>query len=215
MVLGRLTVNRVSPSRSLSGFTLIEMMVVICVISIVSYFAVPGIKKAYEDHSYRGNAKMVDAIYNSLRSYYLIESEFPPDTDSRGKIPPEAIWCLPKDYYEQNLKTSEYQFVNKIEDKQLVQTEEGSNLEDVEIQFDVDNWFRYESNNSFFLNLRQNGDANNSNWKNYLRDTYPYAPIIVDRGIGLGYPEVTERFENEVPVFINNEVPKVYRNRYY
>jgi prepilin-type N-terminal cleavage/methylation domain-containing protein len=64
-----------------SGFTLIEIVVTLCIVTILTAIAVPGFKKATED--FRLNATLEDTldIMKACRNYYLIFNEFPPDAN--------------------------------------------------------------------------------------------------------------------------------------
>jgi prepilin-type N-terminal cleavage/methylation domain-containing protein len=65
------------PNRN--GFTLVEIVVSLCIVAILAAIAVPGFKKATED--FRLNATLEDTldILKACRAYYLIFNEFPPD----------------------------------------------------------------------------------------------------------------------------------------
>jgi prepilin-type N-terminal cleavage/methylation domain-containing protein len=64
---------------SRSGFTLIEIVVTLCIVTILTAIAVPGFRKATED--FRLNATLEDTldILKAFRAYYLIFNEWPPD----------------------------------------------------------------------------------------------------------------------------------------
>jgi prepilin-type N-terminal cleavage/methylation domain-containing protein len=64
---------------SRSGFTLIEIVVTLCIVAILTAIAIPGFKKATED--FRVNTTLEDtlAILKTCRAYYLIFNEFPGD----------------------------------------------------------------------------------------------------------------------------------------
>ncbi|MDR0647630.1 MAG: prepilin-type N-terminal cleavage/methylation domain-containing protein, partial [Puniceicoccales bacterium] len=69
---------------SRNGFTLIEIVVALCIVAILAAIAIPGFRKATED--FRLNATLEDTvdILKSFRAYYLIFNEFPPDTGNSG-----------------------------------------------------------------------------------------------------------------------------------
>ena len=60
-----------------TGFTLIEMMVVIGVIAIVVSWAVPGIKKVYGDFRIMQTYDYIDTVLSAQRAFYLIFNEKP------------------------------------------------------------------------------------------------------------------------------------------
>jgi prepilin-type N-terminal cleavage/methylation domain-containing protein len=64
------------------GFTLIEIIVALCIVAILTAIAVPGFRKVTED--YRLNSTVEDTldILKACRNYYLIFNEFPPDAGS-------------------------------------------------------------------------------------------------------------------------------------
>ena len=68
--LGHWATNKI-----LSGFTLIEMMVVIGIIAILGAVIVPGFKKIYSDFRMMETYNMLDSILSSMRSFYLIRNE--------------------------------------------------------------------------------------------------------------------------------------------
>jgi prepilin-type N-terminal cleavage/methylation domain-containing protein len=67
------------PSASRNGFTLIEVVVTLCIVAILTAIAIPGFKKATED--FRLNATLEDTvdIMKACRAYYLIFNEWPAD----------------------------------------------------------------------------------------------------------------------------------------
>lgn len=82
------------------GFTLIEMLVVIGMITIVTAIALPSLKGIFEDFKFNQTIQEVDTIISSYRSYYLIMNEFPGDTTEAGYFPnTKADWCLPRNFY--------------------------------------------------------------------------------------------------------------------
>jgi prepilin-type N-terminal cleavage/methylation domain-containing protein len=67
------------PSVGRNGFTLVEIIVALCIVAILAAIAVPGFKKATED--FRVNSTVEDTldILKACRAYYLIFNEFSPD----------------------------------------------------------------------------------------------------------------------------------------
>ncbi|MDR2769032.1 MAG: prepilin-type N-terminal cleavage/methylation domain-containing protein [Puniceicoccales bacterium] len=68
------------------GFTLVEIMVALCIVTILSTIAIPGFKKATEDFRLNEFACNFDSLIKSFRSYYLIFNEWPADV-SNNVIP--------------------------------------------------------------------------------------------------------------------------------
>ncbi|MDR0392869.1 MAG: type II secretion system GspH family protein, partial [Puniceicoccales bacterium] len=66
---------------SRKGFTLIEVVVTLCIVAILTAIAIPGFKKTTED--FRLNSTLEDTldILKACRAYYLIFNEFPPDAN--------------------------------------------------------------------------------------------------------------------------------------
>jgi prepilin-type N-terminal cleavage/methylation domain-containing protein len=84
-----------SPSVIRNGFTLIEVVVTLCIVAILSAIAIPGFRKATED--FRLNATLEDTvdILKSFRAYYLIFNEFPPDSSVMGAVPGRLLPFVP------------------------------------------------------------------------------------------------------------------------
>jgi prepilin-type N-terminal cleavage/methylation domain-containing protein len=78
------TSEYLSASVSRNGFTLVEIIVALCIVAILTAIAVPGFRKATED--FRLNATLEDTvdILKAFRAYYLIFNEFPPDASNSG-----------------------------------------------------------------------------------------------------------------------------------
>ena len=71
--------NKFCGSRGAVGFTLFEIMVALCVVAILSAFAIPGFKKISDDMKINQTVNDTLALIKSMRSYYLIFNEFCPD----------------------------------------------------------------------------------------------------------------------------------------
>jgi prepilin-type N-terminal cleavage/methylation domain-containing protein len=69
------------PFANRNGFTLIEVVVTLCIVGILTAIAIPGFRKATED--FRLNSTLEDTlgIMKACRTYYLIFNEFPPNAD--------------------------------------------------------------------------------------------------------------------------------------
>jgi prepilin-type N-terminal cleavage/methylation domain-containing protein len=83
------------PSVSRNGFTLIEIVVALCIVAILSAIAIPGFKKATED--FRLNSTLEDTldIMKACRAYYLIFNEWPADTNC-DDIPDRLLPFVPR-----------------------------------------------------------------------------------------------------------------------
>lgn len=60
--------NRTSRFRSLAGFTMIELMIVVVVISLATSMAAPGLQTAYERMKYRAAVRNVTSTLRLARS---------------------------------------------------------------------------------------------------------------------------------------------------
>jgi prepilin-type N-terminal cleavage/methylation domain-containing protein len=85
---------------SRSGFTLIEIVVTLCIVAILTAIAIPGFKKATED--FRLNSTLEDTldILKACRSYYLIFNEFPPNV--WDDIPDKLLPFVPRHLIDPN-----------------------------------------------------------------------------------------------------------------
>jgi prepilin-type N-terminal cleavage/methylation domain-containing protein len=82
-----------STSVNRNGFTLIEIVVTLCIVAILSAIAIPGFRKVTED--FRLNATLEDTvdILKACRAYYLIFNEFP--LDKHAGIPDKLCPFVP------------------------------------------------------------------------------------------------------------------------
>jgi prepilin-type N-terminal cleavage/methylation domain-containing protein len=110
------------------GFTLIEIIVALCIVAILTAIAVPGFKKATED--YRLNSTVEDTldIFKAFRAYYLIFNEFPLD-ESNGTIPSRLRPFVPNRLI--NPATGKWNTVP---------------LGNKAYSYDIDNWMAHSSN---------------------------------------------------------------------
>jgi len=85
------------PRRSASGFTLIELMIVVSVIGIVAALVIP----AYANFIRNTRAAQAAADLYTVRAatylYYGDTAQWPPETMT-GEIPPELVSYLPGDF---------------------------------------------------------------------------------------------------------------------
>jgi prepilin-type N-terminal cleavage/methylation domain-containing protein len=87
---------------SRGGFTLIEIVVALCIVAILTAIAIPGFKKATEDFRLNEFACNFDSLIKSTRAYYLIFNEWPPDP-SRTNVPSGNIrYFLPSHLHKGN-----------------------------------------------------------------------------------------------------------------
>ena len=84
------------------GFTLMELMVVIAIISICGYVISPHIKKFYEDFMIKQTVNEFVDIMNACRSHYLIFNEFPNDGGG-GEIPKNLSFFVPSNFFNKTL----------------------------------------------------------------------------------------------------------------
>lgn len=145
------------------GFTLIEMMVVIGIIAIITLWAVPGIRKAYEDFKFRQTFDELNTFVSSFRAFYLVQNEFPADSGN-NYIKTYYAWCLPSSYYTRTVQDSQYRL--------NVQPYKATS-------YDVDNWF-HNSDQSFFVSIYKHTTANG--WFPRLQEKYPYFSVIKTNG---------------------------------
>ena len=123
-----------------NGFTLLEMMVVIGIIAIITQWAVPGIKKAYEDFKVKETYSHIDTFITSFRSYYLVRSEFPADS-TPDLVKKNYVWCLPSNFYKRTEKNANEYYIH-------IKPYEGTS-------YDVDAWITSSSQN-FHMTLWTN-----------------------------------------------------------
>ncbi|MDR1254795.1 MAG: type II secretion system GspH family protein [Puniceicoccales bacterium] len=82
------------------GFTLIEIIVALCIVAILTAIAIPGFKKATEDFRLNEFACNYESLIKAYRSYYLIFNEWPAD-GGRNTIPAGNIrYFLPNHLYK-------------------------------------------------------------------------------------------------------------------
>ena len=146
-----------------SAFTLIEMMVVIGIIAIVAGWAIPGLKRVYEDFKINETFDRMDTLLSSFKAYYLIMSEFPSDS-KQDKIKIEYVWCVPSSYYDKTITNgTEYAF--RIKPYQAS-------------AFDIDNWFNQDGRKQFYVSLF--GDAKPRTWYNRFLARYPHLKVKME-----------------------------------
>jgi prepilin-type N-terminal cleavage/methylation domain-containing protein len=76
-----------SASVGRNGFTLVEIIVALCIVAILTAIAVPGFRKATEDFRLNEFACNFESLIKAFRSYYLIFNEWPADSvQANGNI---------------------------------------------------------------------------------------------------------------------------------
>ena len=92
--MARFVVHYDAPMRRESGFTLVEIMIVVAVIALLAAIAVPSFARARKRAQ---NAKFINAlrIGSDAADLYAIENngKYPPDVN-RGVVPPELTSYL-------------------------------------------------------------------------------------------------------------------------
>ncbi|MDR2769327.1 MAG: type II secretion system GspH family protein [Puniceicoccales bacterium] len=99
-----------SASVGRNGFTLIEIIVALCIVAILSAIAIPGFRKATEDIRMNIYVNEVVNLVKSFRSYYLIFNEFPPNATNGDLIPNVLIPFIPRHYVTNKRKGTEWYF---------------------------------------------------------------------------------------------------------
>lgn len=190
MTLHRL--DRLTANNRRTAFTLVEMMIVLCLISIVMTYAVPEIKKAYEDFRVNETLEHVRTLISSFRSYYLLQNEFPEDSSTRNLVRKNSIWCLPSCYYTRDLKNEQEYYLR-------IKPYQGT-------YYDIDNWIKKEDKKNFHITIftdKQDG------WLMRLREKFGlFANKQTQEGVTI------EDFQ-EINFGITNEDSDKFRNRYY
>lgn len=98
--------NQQTNHKRLIGFTLLELMVVLGIISIIGIVVGPGFKKAYDDYNTTKTIDEAKALLNAVRSYYLIYNELPSDVYP-SYLEKKLSCFLPSLYYNKIEKTME------------------------------------------------------------------------------------------------------------
>ena len=173
-----------------AAFTLIEMMVVIGLISIVVSFAVPSLKRIYEDFKIDKTFNETEMLISSCKSYYLTMNEFPPDTGGRY-VDEKTAWCLPSNYYGRNLNGTNYPL--------SIYPYQGTG-------YDIDNWLLSDNayDKQFYVSIYGNyRDV----WYTRFQTKYPMLEIQLHNNVmGVG---VIPGLKTYVTEGVN------WRNRFY
>ena len=169
------------------GFTLIEMMVVIGLIALFSLWALPGIKKAYEDFKTHETLDHMSTFVSGFRAYYLIESEFPGDT-TPDLILMHPTWCLPSHYFTRDTLNGKYYL----------------NIKPYRGTYDIDGWVASSSKN-FHISLYT---SDRDWWVPRLRKRFR---SVVNKS-GDGCITVEDFYEVNYGIIFEDSA---WRNRYY
>ncbi|MDY0405588.1 competence type IV pilus major pilin ComGC [Virgibacillus sp. 179-BFC.A HS] len=72
--------------RNQKGFTLIEMLVVLMIISVLIILIVPNITKRTGNVNEKGCEALVSVVQSQVEAYRLDENKLPSKLDDRGRI---------------------------------------------------------------------------------------------------------------------------------
>ena len=190
-------------SKSRRAFTLVEMMIVLCLIAIITNFAIPKLRDATNNFVDLQNRENLDVLYTSMRSYYLVLNEFPDDGERAGIIPPEAVWVIPSYYYDRA--------VTKFNKKNFYELNINPLRTDFALKYDIDSLFSRSGVGTFGISAhREDGVSTYSvnQWYDFIEKRYPWAPkYVVGASTLLGYPEIAAEYTS----LEGND----YRNRFY
>lgn len=90
-----------------TGFTLLEMLVVIGLLVIVTTVAVPQFKKCFDDIHLNKSLDDLDSLLQSTRSYYLVMNEIPQDGNP-GLFPVESDWAFQANFFGKKTENKNY-----------------------------------------------------------------------------------------------------------
>jgi prepilin-type N-terminal cleavage/methylation domain-containing protein len=88
-----------------NGFTLIEVVVALCIVTILTAIAIPGFRKATEDFRLNEFACNFDSLIKAYRSYYLIFNEWPGDGGLNTVPAGRILYFLPNHLHKGNQLT--------------------------------------------------------------------------------------------------------------
>jgi prepilin-type N-terminal cleavage/methylation domain-containing protein len=89
-----------SASANRNGFTLVEIIVALCIVAILTAIVVPGFRKTMQDLKLNECVCNIECVIKACRNYYLIFNEFPPN-GSDHMVPAGKIRCfLPNHLYK-------------------------------------------------------------------------------------------------------------------
>lgn len=177
-------------SKSRRAFTLVEMMIVLCLIAIITNFAIPKLRDATNNFVDLQNRENLDVLYTSMRSYYLVLNEFPDDGERAGVIPPEAVWVIPSYYYDRT--------VVNFKGKNFYEFNINPLRTDIALKYDIDNHFSREDIRTFGISAHRDDNKTTysvNQWYDFIAKRYPWAPkYVVGATTLLGYPEIAAEY---------------------
>lgn len=182
------------------GFTLIEMLVVIGMVTIVTAVALPSLRGLFQEFKINQTIEEADTLISSYRSHYLIMNEFPVDTHYDTLKDTKADWCFPRNFYT----TSPHKF--------SITPYKGT-------QFDFELWAvstsasdiaSMKTQDAILINMRGLSDpAVTEKYKAKLSNLYPKISLPMNGTsiLGIVFPEFTKEY-CDVEVL-------AHRNRYH
>ena len=189
-------------NKRIIGFTLMELMVVIGIISIIGMAIGPGLKKTYQEFKINETLDITDILIKSLRSYYLIYNEFPKDGGCNN-IPFSLSHFL-----------SSYLFKREIIDGLYFGLTNHLPYGDDNSRWDFQNWLTlpWSSGANGYIYLSIGSDI--SSWLQFYlgkcSDIYKTSEVrILGNDVIIGFPEFPQLGK------LDSGVSNEYGNRYY
>ena len=152
--------------KSIVGFTLMELMVVICIIAVLFVTVGFRTKKVYEDFAMSNTMNELLVLENSCRSYYLIYNEFPKDTGNE-QIYRKLVDFVPSYYFKRQL-TDNYFYLN-------ISPYKGN-------CYDIDNWIdatHYDAKPYFVVTAAYPTSKTRKEFEDYFVKRYPYHDLYI------------------------------------
>jgi prepilin-type N-terminal cleavage/methylation domain-containing protein len=151
-------------SISRNGFTLIEIIVALCIVAILSAIAIPGFRKATED--FRLNSTLEDTldIMKACRAYYLIFNEWPPNVSN--DIPDKLYPFVPSHLIDPR---PSYGSLHQWNHRPLGKTA---------YNYDLDNWMTISSQRPHSMGVSLYGIKGTADWNKIYNK---FKPIIGEK----------------------------------